>query len=62
MVRAFQASAKVKEVFASKAKEKSFAQEHRCDHRSEFRKPKGLHTKVQTKRRVAQPAATMHAR
>jgi hypothetical protein len=53
---------KVKEVFASKAKEKRFAQEHRCDHRSEFRKPKGLHTKVQTKRRVALPAATMHVR
>src|SRR5438105_8337429 len=33
---------KVSEVFASKAKEKRFAQEHRRGHRSEHRKPHGL--------------------
>lgn len=32
---------KVKEVFGSKAKEKRFAHENRCGHRSEYRKPEG---------------------
>jgi hypothetical protein len=52
---------KVTEQFGSKAKEMRFAREDRHDHRSEFRKPNGLHTKVRTNRRIAQPAATMHA-
>jgi hypothetical protein len=52
---------KITQQFGSKAKEKRFAREDRHDHRSEFRKPNGLHTKVRTNRRIAQPAATMHA-
>ena len=44
---------KVTEVFASKAKEKSFAKEDRLGHRSEYRKPvgKSLRISASTKRR-----------
>jgi hypothetical protein len=47
---------KVKEVFASKAKEKHFAREDRRGHRSEFRKPDGL--MVPRKRKRTRVAAT----
>ncbi len=40
---------KVSEVFASKAKERRFAQENRLGHRSEYRKPHGL--RIQTRKR-----------
>jgi hypothetical protein len=36
---------KVSQTFGSKAKEKRFANEDRRDHRSEYRKPNGLHVK-----------------
>jgi hypothetical protein len=41
---------KVTEVFASKAKEKRFAQEHRRGHRSEYRKANGLRIKPRRRR------------
>jgi hypothetical protein len=41
---------KVKEVFGSKAKEKRFGEEDRRDHRSEYRKRKGLLTRSKKKR------------
>jgi hypothetical protein len=41
---------RVKEKFGSRAKAKGFAQEDRTGHRSEFRKPRGLHIKVRKKR------------
>jgi hypothetical protein len=44
---------KVKEHFASKAKARRFARENRYDHRSEFRKPDGLHTRPKTPRGAA---------
>ena len=43
---------KVSEVFASKAKERRFAQEDRRGHRSEHRKPHGLRIEAR-KRRTA---------
>jgi hypothetical protein len=36
---------KVSQVFASKAKERRFAKENRLEHRSEYRKPRGLRYK-----------------
>jgi hypothetical protein len=44
---------KVSEVFASKAKERRFAQENRLGHRSEYRKPHGLRIQVRKKRTAA---------
>jgi hypothetical protein len=41
---------KVTQVFGSKAKEKRFARENRLDHRSEYRKARGLLTKPTAKR------------
>ena len=46
---------KVSEVFASKAKERRFAQEHRLGHRSEHRKPHGL--RIEARRRKPAVAA-----
>jgi hypothetical protein len=40
----------VTQVFGSKAKEKRFARENRLDHRSEYRKARGLLTKPTAKR------------
>jgi hypothetical protein len=40
---------KVSQVFGSKAKERRFANEDRRDHRSEYRKPNGLHVKLKPK-------------
>ena len=42
---------KVSQVFGSKAKEKRFAKEDRRDHRSEYRKPKGLLTRRPRRKR-----------
>ncbi len=42
---------KVSEEFGSKAKEHRFDKENRCDHRSEYRKQKGLLTKRASERR-----------
>src|ERR1700704_6866356 len=44
---------KVSEIFASKAKERRFAQEHRLGHRSEYRKPRGLRIEARRRRAVA---------
>ena len=44
---------KVTEVFGSKAKERRFAKEDRVGHRSEYRKPNGLH--IVTKRKRSSP-------
>jgi hypothetical protein len=41
---------KVSQEYGSKAKEKRFAKEVRRDHRSEYRKPKGLLTRPKKKK------------
>ena len=41
---------KISQVFGSKAKEKRFADEDRLNHRSEYRKPKGLLTRPWAKK------------
>jgi hypothetical protein len=41
---------RVKEKFGSRAKARRFAQEDRRGHRSEFRKPRGLHVRPRKKR------------
>jgi hypothetical protein len=41
---------KVSQVFASKAKERRFAKENRLEHRSEYRKPRGLRYKPKGKK------------
>ena len=41
---------KVTEVFGSQAKERRFAKENRRGHRSEHRKPHGLHIQLKKKR------------
>jgi hypothetical protein len=41
---------KVSQIYGSKAKEKRFAKENRLNHRSEYRKPKGLLTKLGRRR------------
>jgi hypothetical protein len=42
---------KVTQEYGSKAKEKRFAKENRLDHRSEYRKPNGLLTKLKRGRK-----------
>jgi hypothetical protein len=48
---------KVSEVYGSKAKEKRFAKENRCGHRSEYRKPNGLRIEARKRR---QPSPSSH--